>query len=214
MKQYNIKAITDNDELKLIFECDKDKNAECNKKYCGTCNHTTDTKYMKARQRNKNLSGKELVRSLENEIEYYRHKISLLEDVHRENVECINKQDELIKEYQKSFKEILIDEKDIFNTRAPNQIRKLLGFNEVINNKDNSKLLDKQFETTINNEEYIIKYNSNTDTVILNAYLSKLINEQDKNAIHKDKEFKIINKTRFNKILTLENEEEHTKEAE
>ena len=217
MKQYNIKAITNNDELKLIFECDKLKNIKCDKKHCGDeeCNHTTDSRYMKAkaRQRNQNITDKEIICNLESEIEYYRHELNLLRDVHRENVECINKQDKLIKEYQNLFKEILIDEKEIFNTRTPNQIRELLRFNAV-NNKHNSKLLDKQFEITINDEEYIIKYNSNTDTIILNTYLTKLINEQDKKAIYKDKEFKIINKTRFNKILTLENEEGYSKEAE
>ena len=50
-KEYNIKAIVDKEDLKLIFECDKEKNKQCNKKYCGTCNHTTDTRYMKAKAR-------------------------------------------------------------------------------------------------------------------------------------------------------------------
>lgn len=126
MKEYNIKAITDNDELKIILECDKDNNEECNNKNCNEyCNHTTNSKYMEAGQRNKKITDKELVVSLENEIEHYRDKINLLEIIHQEKVKYINQQDELIKEYQEVFKEIVLDEKDIFNIKTPNQIRKL-----------------------------------------------------------------------------------------
>lgn len=78
-KEYNIKAIVDKDELKLLFECDKEKNKQCNKKYCGgdACNHTTDSRYMKAkaRQHNKDITDEELICNLESEIEYYRNKL-------------------------------------------------------------------------------------------------------------------------------------------
>lgn len=196
MKEYNIKAITDNDELKIVFECDKNNNEECNKKNCNEyCNHTTNSKYMKARQRNKKLTDKELVVSLENEIEYYRRELNLLQKVHRENVECINKQDKLIKEYQESFKEIVLDRKDIFNIKTSNQIRKLLGYNPI-ETQESNECLDKEFEITINNEDYLIKYKNNTDTVILSTYLTKVVNEKDKVMICKDNQFKIINKTR------------------
>lgn len=81
MKQYNIKAIVNNDDLKLIFECDKEKNKQCNKKNCNTyCNHTTDAKYIKAkaRQRTKDITDEEIIINLEKEIEYYRNKIERL----------------------------------------------------------------------------------------------------------------------------------------
>lgn len=199
MKEYNIKAITDNDELKIIFECDKDNNEECNKKNCNEyCNHTTNSKYMKARQRNKKLTDKELVVSLENEIEYYRHELDLLKKVHRENIECINEQDELIKEYQEVFKEIVFDGKDILNIKTPNQIRKLLGYNPI-KTKESNECLDKEFEITINNEDYLIKYNSNTNAIELNTYLTKIVNENKIFKIDKYNEFKIINKTRLRK---------------
>lgn len=138
MKEYNIKAIVDKDELKLIFECDKEKNKQC-KGYgnCRECNHTTDSRYMKAkaRQLDKNISDKETIRNLEDEIDYYRHKINLLNRVHEEDRRYINRKDELIKEYQETFKEVIINKTDILNSRTPNQIRMLLGLDKV--NKEN-----------------------------------------------------------------------------
>ncbi len=56
--------------------------------------------------------------------------------------------------------------------------------------------LNKQMEIKINEEDYLIKYNKDTNVVELNTYLIKLINEKDNIMICKDKEFKIINKTR------------------
>lgn len=133
MKEYNIKAIVDKDEMKLIFECDKEKNKQC-KGYgnCRECNYTTNSRYMKAkaRQFNKNITDKEIIINLENEIDYYRHEMDLLKKVHEENRYCINKQDELIKEYQEVLKEIAINGKDIFDIRTPNQLRKLFGLKE------------------------------------------------------------------------------------
>lgn len=133
MKEYNIKAIVDKDEMKLIFECDKEKNKQC-KGYgnCRECNYTTNSRYMKAkaRQFNKNITDKEIIINLENEIDYYRHKMDLLKKVHEENRYCINKQDELIKEYQEVLKEIAINGKDIFDIRTSNQLRKLFGLKE------------------------------------------------------------------------------------
>lgn len=200
-KEYNIKAIIDNDDLRLLFDCDKEKNKQCNKKYCGTCNHTTDARYMKAkaRQHNKDISDKELICSLESEIEYYRYELDLIKKVHKEDKECINKQDKLIKEYQKTFKDIVINNEDILRVKTLSQIRKLLGYDEVDNkDRDNSKVLNKQFEITINNEKYLIKHNSNIEInlIELNAYLTKLVNEKDKISILKDNQFRIINITR------------------
>ena len=54
MKEYNAKIIVNNDELKIMYECDREKNKDC-KGYgnCGPCNHTTDTRKIKARKANK-----------------------------------------------------------------------------------------------------------------------------------------------------------------
>lgn len=133
MKEYNAKIIVDNDKLNLIFECDKEKNKECKKNNCDICNHTTDSRYMKAkdRQHNKTITDKQIIINLEKEIEYYRNKIELLEKVREENIRYINKQNELIKEYQETFREVIINKIDILNSRTPNQIRMLLGLDEV-----------------------------------------------------------------------------------
>ena len=93
--------------------------------------------YIKAKQRiietsgNKNITDAQIIERLENEIEYYRNKIGLLEQVREEDRRYINKQNELIKEYQETFKEVIINKIDILNSRTPNQIRMLLGLDEV-----------------------------------------------------------------------------------
>lgn len=91
MKEYNIKAIVDKDELKLIFECDKEKNNKCKKNNCDICNHTTDSRYMKAkaRQHDKTITDKQIIINLEKEIEYYRNKIGLLEKTNKEQRQYI-----------------------------------------------------------------------------------------------------------------------------
>lgn len=117
MKEYNAKIIVNNDELKILFECDKEKNINCKGNgNCRECNYTTNVKYAKAKSRQE-------------------------------------------------------------------------------------KLFDKEFEMIINDEEYLIKYNSNREinTIMLNASLIKLVNEHDKIAVSKDNEFRIINKTRNEK---------------
>jgi len=91
---------------------------------------------------------------------------------------------------------MFINKKDIFNTKTPNQIRRLLGY-DSIESKESNECLDKEFEITINNEDYLIKYNSNTNAVVLNTYLTKIVNENKTFKVCKYKEFKIINKTRF-----------------
>lgn len=78
MKEYNIKLLVDNDRVTFIYDCDKEKNRQCNKRNCNNyCNHTTDSRYMKAkaRQRNKNITDEEIIIELEKEIEQYREKI-------------------------------------------------------------------------------------------------------------------------------------------
>lgn len=59
MKEYNVKIIADNDELKMAFECDKEKNINCKGNgNCRECNYTTDAKYMKARQKDNSIGRK------------------------------------------------------------------------------------------------------------------------------------------------------------
>lgn len=83
MKEYIIKAIVDKDKLNILFECDKEKNNECNKHNCNEyCNHTTDSRYMKARarQHDKDITDKEIIINLEKEIEYYRDKLQNIQE--------------------------------------------------------------------------------------------------------------------------------------
>lgn len=78
MKEYDIKLLVDKDKATFIFDCDKDRNQKCNRKNCNEyCNHTTDSRYMKAkaRQRNNNITDQEIIINLEKEIEYYRNKL-------------------------------------------------------------------------------------------------------------------------------------------
>lgn len=52
----------------------------------------------------RDMSDKEIMQELCKEIDYYRYKIELLTKVHRENVDCINKQDRTIEEYKEVLK--------------------------------------------------------------------------------------------------------------
>lgn len=160
-------------------------------------------KYLKAKKRiiktsgNKNITDALIIEKLEDEIDYYRNKIEKLEQVREENRQAAKKDYEKIKEYQEILKKVIIGGEDIFTFKTPNQIRKLLGY-ETLDNKE-EKDLDKQFEITIDNEEYLIKYNKDVEVTELNAYIIKLVNEPETNIIYKDNEFKIINKTRCEK---------------
>ena len=78
VKEYNIKLLVDDDKVNFLFDCDKEKNRKCNKKNCNQyCNHTTDSRYIKAkaRQNNNSITDQEIIINLEKEIEYYRNKI-------------------------------------------------------------------------------------------------------------------------------------------
>lgn len=95
-------------------------------------------------------------------------------------------------------KDVIVDqEREIEYYR--DKIKKL---EDIIHNR---KIFNKQFEITINDEEYSISYNDGkeTNTIMLNTYLIKLVNEKDKIHIIKDNEFEIVNKTRYNKLNTF-----------
>ena len=47
MKIYKAEIYVNEDNFDIVFECDKEKNKECNKKNCGYCHRTTDTRYAK-----------------------------------------------------------------------------------------------------------------------------------------------------------------------
>lgn len=200
MKEYNVKIIADNDELKICFECDKEKNKECKGNgNCRECNFTTNAKYMKARERmqrleGKNITDKQIIENLQDEIDGYRNGIRRLVEAQKKDKELIDNANKLIKEYQDIFKYIIFNEETIFKTKTANQIRNMLGLKKI-NNKN--KVLDKQFEITIKKEEYLIRYNNNTDIALLNAYLINMVNEQEIDRIIKNDEFEIINKTRL-----------------
>lgn len=59
---------------------------------------------------------------------------------------------------------------------------------------------DKELEVTIKSEDYLIKYNDDTDLVELMMYVNKLIIETDLSRMYKDGEFRIYNKTRMKKL--------------
>lgn len=97
---------------------------------------------------------------------------------------CISDKDIIVEQE----KEIMYYRKKIQNIIEKNKTVQIVNYDNI-------------FEISINNEQYIIRYNNNTNIVELNIYLIKLINEKDKCLIMKDKEFKIINATRMkNKI--------------
>lgn len=59
---------------------------------------------------------------------------------------------------------------------------------------------DKELEVTIKSEDYLIKYNDDTDLVELMMYVNKLIIETDLNRIYMNRKFRIYNKTRMKKL--------------
>lgn len=123
MKEYNVKIIVDNDELKMAFECDKEKNINCKGNgNCRECNYTTDAKYMKARQRDKAIRDKDYIIKLQDEIIYYKDRIRLLENIN-------NQKGKKIKAYEDIFTKIIIEGKDIHEFLTINQIRGLCGLN-------------------------------------------------------------------------------------
>lgn len=94
-------------------------------------------------------------------------------------------------------KDVIIDqEKEIEYYR--NKIKQIIDIQEI------KQELDKQFEITIKDEEYLIKYNEDADIVMINAYIVKLICEPEVYKISKDNKFKIINKTRMGKLHEFE----------
>lgn len=105
------------------------------------------------------------------------------------------------KRYQRNYlgkcfsdKEIITEqEKEIKHYRE--RINKFLDKSLGIENSVND--LNKELEIGINNEDYLIKYNNNTDIVKLMMYVNKLINDSEINMICSKEEFKIYNKTRI-----------------
>ena len=88
-------------------------------------------------------------------------------------------------------KDVIVDqEKEIEYYRE--KIRKLTD--------KKKETFDKELEVTIKSEDYLIKYNDDTDLVELMMYVNKLIIETDLNRMYKTGEFRIYNKTRM-KIL-------------
>lgn len=91
-------------------------------------------------------------------------------------------------------KDVIVDqEKEILYYRE--KIRRLT------NSKDNK--FKHELEIKINNEEYIIKYNDNADSIVLNSYLVKMIYEEETYEITKGEQFSIINKTREEEHFTF-----------
>ena len=105
------------------------------------------------------------------------------------------------KRYQRTYlgkcfsdKDIIIkQEEEIKHYRE--RINKFLDKSLGIENSTN--YLNKELEININNEDYLIKYNNNTDIVKLMMYVNILINDSDIRMICSNEEFKIYNKTRI-----------------
>lgn len=95
-------------------------------------------------------------------------------------------------------KDVIVDqEKEIIYYREKiNTLRQMLKQRELTEGKNN---FSKELEFTIKEEEYLIKYNVNTDTILLTMCINKIINEPGIDAIFKQNEFRIYNNTRMKK---------------
>lgn len=120
------------------------------------------------------------------------------------------------REVQKKIKGRCVTNKDVI-IKQQKEIEyyktKIKELEKTIEGKiKNKNKYDKEIEVTIKEEDYLIKYNNNIDTVLFTMCINKIINEPDKNMICKDKEFKIYNMTRINKYIRAhdyyENEQE------
>lgn len=103
-----------------------------------------------------------------------------------------------------SDRDIIIDQEEeiIYYREKIKKLTDMLKYKKDIE-------LNKKNEIDINKEDYLIMYNEDTDMIILNTYLIKLINEEDIDyIISKENEFKIINKSRCKRdgIIILDGE--------
>ena len=95
--------------------------------------------------------------------------------------------------------EIIIElEKEIEHYRE--RINKFLD--KSLGIKNNYEIYDREIEITIKDEEYLIKYNNNIDTVLLNVYVNKLIAEKDKTIICKKMNLKLLIKREQKEMKT------------
>ena len=98
-----------------------------------------------------------------------------------------------------SDKDIIIDqEKEIMYYRKTIEQLK----EETKTFKENNKLsklceYENVVEVRIKNEDYIIKYNRDIDTVLLSVYFIRLVNDKEVIRIDKKNEFDITNITRL-----------------
>ena len=101
------------------------------------------------------------------------------------------------KRVQKKIKGRCVTNKDVII----DQEKEIEYYREKIRTLTNktSENFDKELEININNEDYLIKYNNDTDLVELMMYINKIIIETNINRVYKIGKFKIYNKTRMNK---------------
>lgn len=78
------------------------------------------------------ITDAEVIISLENEIDYYRNKINLLENVREENRNVIKNYDATIKELKETIKR-MINGEDIFTFKTMNEIRNIFELEPIQN---------------------------------------------------------------------------------
>lgn len=78
------------------------------------------------------ITDAEVIISLENEIDYYRNKINLLENVREENRNVIKNYDAMIKELKETIKR-MINGEDIFTFKTMNEIRNIFELEPIQN---------------------------------------------------------------------------------
>lgn len=83
------------------------------------------------------ITDAEVIIALESEIEYYRHKIQLIESARESDKEAAKEDEESIKDLRKALIDSL-NGIDITKTRTLNKIRKLFGYEEIRKQEDNN----------------------------------------------------------------------------
>ena len=89
-------------------------------------------------------------------------------------------QEKEIMYYRKTIEQLKEERKTL---KEDNKLPKLCEYENVV-------------EIRIKNEDYIIKYNKDIDTVLLSVYFIKLVNDKEATIIDKKNEFNITNITR------------------
>ena len=111
MKVLSSLIIIDEDNIKIIYECDNKKNTECEAHNdCKYCDYTTEAKYAKDIKEERRKKKEE------------RTRIELKED--------LKEKQEEIEQHKETIRRMMSGE-DIFHFRTPNYIRKIFILNQI-----------------------------------------------------------------------------------